>query len=118
VRVEVFLRHLEHQLGSIEHVVEPGTVLSAVKEQVDLRRVLAPVKEALAEAVARLELKPDPVDLRQHARAVLYVAWANLSEMSPERLRRQWSADDVPEAWAELQHRLLIAVETAITELG
>jgi hypothetical protein len=56
--------------------------------------------------------------VRRRVRGQLHILWADLIEMSPEGLGKHWDAHDVPEAWPELQRRLLAVVENGIAELA
>jgi hypothetical protein len=92
--------------------------LSVVSDLPDLERTLAPLEEALGAAVDRLGLETKVLDGRRAVQGALHIIWADLIDMSPDRLRKHWAARDIPEAWAELHGQLLVAVEAAIARVG
>jgi hypothetical protein len=117
-KIATLLRHVDNELAELRHQTAPDRLLSVVRDPPELTEVLGPLEEALSEAVRRLRIEPEPIDVRQRVRGPLHILWADLVDMSPEQLRRQWGAHDVPEAWPGLHRQLLAAVEHAIAALG
>ena len=118
VRIASLLRSIDDKLAALRAEGAPGRLLSVPEAGGDLGPVLSPLEEVLGEAVHRLGLHPEPVDMRQRTRGPLYLLWADLVDMAPDRLEKHWGAHDVPEAWPELRRQLLAAVEEAIAVLG
>lgn len=117
-KITILLRHIDDELAALRHEGDPDRLLSVVEDAPELTEVLGPLEDTLSEAARRLGIEPAPIDVRQRVWGPLHILWADLVEMSPERLRKQWGADDVPEAWPGLQRQLLAAVEHAIAALG
>jgi hypothetical protein len=117
-RIATLLRRIDDELATMRHEICPDRLLAVVEEGPGLDRVLGPLEEALGEAVQRLGVQAGSIDVRRRVRGPLHILWADLIEMSPEGLRQHWGAQDVPEAWPQLQRQLLTAVENAIAALA
>lgn len=117
-RIATLLRHIDEQLSTLRSETSTDRVLSVIEEVPKLGQVLGPLEQVLGQAVRRLGVKPEAVNVRRRMHGALNILWADLVDMSPQRLRSQWGAKDVPEEWAELHQRLLATVEAALVALG
>jgi hypothetical protein len=116
-RIAVLLRHFDTQLAAVRGEVSLSRRLSVLADVPDLDRVLGPVERAIGATADRLGLEPIVLDGRRALRGTLHILWADLIDLSPEKLRRQWGLDDIPCDWAQSHRQLLAAVEEAITLL-
>lgn len=115
-KIAVLLRSLDDRLAALKHEACPDRLLTS-PEGPGALLALAPVEEALALAVARLDLRPETADLRRRLLGPLQIMWADLVDMAPEHLERRWGAHDVPEEWGALRLHLLEAVDKAVRVL-
>lgn len=80
--------------------------------------VLDPVLAALESAANAIAARPQPGSRRARLGAELSILWADLIEVEPVRLQRNWGHRQVPEAWPEAHRSLLDAVTAAQRKLG
>lgn len=116
-RIAVMLRHIDSQLAEVKQEVSSNRRLSVFEQVPDLDQVLGPLEAALSAATETFGLVPAVLDGRRALLGTLHILWADLIDASPEKLRKHWGLDDIPEHWPELHRRLLAAVEGAIAQL-
>jgi hypothetical protein len=116
-KIAVLLRTLDDRLAALKHEACPGRLLTS-PEGAQALEALAPLEDALAQAVARLGLERETADLRRRLVGPLNIMWADLMDMAPEHLEKRWGAHDVPEEWEELRLSLLRGVEDALEVLS
>ncbi len=116
-RIVVLLRHIDTQLSTVKQEVSSNRRLSALEGVPDLDHVLGPLERALDIAANTLGLEPAVLDGRRALRGALHILWADLIDMSPEKLRKHWGLYDIPDDWPQLHRQLLAAVEEAIAQL-
>ena len=117
-KIEVFLRFVDDELVAMKSDLSADRLLSVVEDPSDVTVVLERLRGTLGEVARALGVPPQPVDGRRRVRGSLHVLWEDVVEMSPDRLRKQFGLRDLPEAWPDLQRKLLAAVELAIRDLG
>jgi hypothetical protein len=116
-RIAVLLRHIDTQLATVKQEVSSDRRLSALENVPDLDHVLGPLEKALDAAAGTFGLEPVVLDGRRALRGALHILWADLIDMSPEKLRNHWGLADIPDEWPQLHQQLLAAVEEAIAQL-
>ncbi|HTV12031.1 MAG TPA: hypothetical protein VME20_09225 [Acidimicrobiales bacterium] len=116
-KITVLLRHFDDELARLKNEASPGRLMSIAAEDPGVNAVLGALERALADAVHAFDLQPELMDPRQRLRGPLQILWADLVEMSPESLRKQWGAQEIPEIWPQLHQHLLLAIERAIGDL-
>jgi len=117
--VAVRLAGAERQLRGL--LVEPARDLALTRrsdDAGDLAAALAPALAAVDEAARRIGAVPASYSMRRAAESLLSILWSDLVDIEPERLRRAWGLDDLPDEWTELHTRLLAGIQEARARLA
>jgi hypothetical protein len=83
----------------------------------DIQDVLNPLLDAIAAVAERLELPRGERSHRSSVMATLTLAWSDLEELDPRRLRRGYGFAEPLAGWSEARDGLLDAIEQARARL-
>jgi hypothetical protein len=104
----------ERRLRAVQAEQRAALELTRTVDPVDdLDRNLDALVGEVQAAAAELGVAPAERSARSAASATLTILWSDLVELEPARLVLAWGAVDLPDAWAGLHQRLLVAVESA-----